>query len=98
MSWDLFPLAFRGLTVSIRNIYVKVHEAAEILGVAPNTIRAWGATGKIPEHRHPANGYRLYKRADLQAVIQQIERSVGGEPAAKQGATKKRKTGRTKAK
>lgn len=84
--------------MSIRNIYVKVHEAAEILGVAPNTIRAWGASGKIPEHRHPANGYRLYKRADLQEVIQQIERSVGGEPAAKQAASKKRKPGRTKAK
>ena len=83
--------------MSIRNIYVKVHEAAEILGVAPNTIRAWGATGKIPEHRHPANGYRLYKRADLQEIIRQIERSIGGGAAAKRVATKKRTSGRPKA-
>ena len=32
-----------------KDMYVKVHEAAEILGVAPNTIRKWGAEGKIPE-------------------------------------------------
>lgn len=83
--------------MSIRNIYVKVHEAAEILGVAPNTIRAWGATGKLPEHRHPANGYRLYKRTDLEQVIQQIERSVGGMAGAKRVAAKKRKPGRSKA-
>lgn len=83
--------------MSIRNIYVKVHEAAEILGVAPNTIRAWGATGKIPEHRHPANGYRLYRRADLQEIIRQIERSIGGTAAAKRVATKKRTPGRPKA-
>lgn len=62
--------------MSIRNTYVKVQEAAEMLGVAPNTIRAWGATGKIPEHRHPANGYRLYKKADLEHVIRQIELSA----------------------
>ncbi len=62
--------------MSIRNTYVKVREAAEILGVAPNTIRSWGATGKIPEHRHPANGYRLYKRSDLERVIRQIEASA----------------------
>ncbi|MGH7137561.1 MAG: helix-turn-helix domain-containing protein [Pirellulales bacterium] len=62
--------------MSIRNTYVKVQEASEILGVAPNTIRSWGATGKIPEHRHPANGYRLYKRSDLEHVIRQIEESA----------------------
>jgi uncharacterized protein YjcR len=62
--------------VSIRNAYVKVQEAADILGVAPNTIRSWRATGKIPEYRHPANGYRLYKRSDLEQVIRQIEQSA----------------------
>ena len=62
--------------MSIRNTYVKVQEAADILGVAPNTIRSWGATGKIPEYRHPANSYRLYKRSDLEQVIRQIEESA----------------------
>jgi excisionase family DNA binding protein len=78
------------LEVSVRNTYVKVQEAAEILGVAPNTIRSWGATGKIPEYRHPANSYRIYKRKDLEHVIRQIEQSVA--PVA----AKSRSLGRSK--
>jgi DNA-binding transcriptional MerR regulator len=62
--------------MGMRETYVTVHAAAEILGVAPNTIRAWGAAGKIPEHRHPLNGYRLYKRSDLAQVIERLERSA----------------------
>ena len=38
--------------------YVKTAEAAEILGVAQNTLRKWAARGDIPMHRNPANGYR----------------------------------------
>jgi DNA-binding transcriptional MerR regulator len=62
--------------MSIRETYVKVREAATILGVAPNTVRAWGAAGKIPEYRHPANGYRMYKRTDLEKLIQKLEGSL----------------------
>ena len=61
--------------MSIRETYVKVQEAAEILGVVPNTVRKWGAAGKIPEYRHPANGYRLYKRVELQSFIRKIKPS-----------------------
>ena len=39
--------------------FVRVKQAAAILDVAPNTVRAWGAAGKITEYRHPANNYRL---------------------------------------
>ncbi len=56
--------------------YLRVKEAAKLLGVSPNTVRAWGAAGKIPEYRHPANRYRMYKRADLEHLNQQVERSV----------------------
>jgi excisionase family DNA binding protein len=62
--------------MSMKELYVKVHEAAEILGVAPNTVRKWGAEGKIPEHRHPINGYRLYKREDLNQVLHDLEQST----------------------
>ena len=61
--------------MSIREKYVKVREAAVILGVAPNTVRAWGAAGKLREFRSPANGYRLYKREDLKKFLRQIEAS-----------------------
>ncbi len=59
--------------MGIRNTYITVQEASEILGVVPNTVRKWGAAGKIPEYRHPANSYRLYKRADLEAFLRRIE-------------------------
>lgn len=61
--------------MGIRETFIQVHEAAEILGVAPNTIRKWGAAGKIPEYRHPANSYRLYKRKDLEEFLRRLEAS-----------------------
>ncbi len=33
--------------------YVKVAEAAEILGVSQGTVRAWAEAGKIPMHKNP---------------------------------------------
>jgi excisionase family DNA binding protein len=56
--------------------YVKVAEAAEILGVSLGTVRTWAADGKIPMHRNPANGYRLFKRNDLLAFLKRIEKPV----------------------
>jgi excisionase family DNA binding protein len=53
--------------------FLLVKEAAARLRVAPNTVRAWAATGKLPEYRHPANNYRLFKRADVEALLQEIE-------------------------
>jgi len=56
------------------NEYVKVAEAAEILGVSQGTVRAWAEAGKIPMHRNPANGYRLFGRADLEAFLHRISK------------------------
>lgn len=53
--------------------YVKTAEAAEILGVAQNTLRKWAKDGKIPMRRNPANGYRLFKRADLDSFLSQLD-------------------------
>lgn len=52
--------------------YVKTAEAAEILGVSQNTLRNWAEAGKIPMHRNPANGYRLFKRSDLEQLLKQV--------------------------
>lgn len=54
--------------------FVRVKEAAEILDVAPNTIRAWGAAGKITEYRHPVNNYRLFKRKELERLLDKLRR------------------------
>ncbi len=56
------------------NESVKVAEAAEILGVSLGTIRIWAADGKIPMHRNPANGYRLFKREDLKKFLAKVAR------------------------
>lgn len=56
--------------------YVLTAEAAEILGVSQNTVRAWARDGKIPVRRNPANGYRLFKRADLERFLRDLERDT----------------------
>jgi DNA (cytosine-5)-methyltransferase 1 len=60
--------------------YLRVKQAAELLGVSPNTVRAWGAEGKIPEYRHPVNNYRLYRQAELERILRKLVRSRSGEP------------------
>ncbi len=54
--------------------YVKTAEAAEILGVSQNTLRAWAEAGKVPMRRNPANGYRLFSRKDLERFLAHLER------------------------
>jgi excisionase family DNA binding protein len=56
--------------------YVKTAEAAEILGVAQNTLRKWAERGDLPMHRNPANGYRLFKRRDLDAFLKKTAKPV----------------------
>ena len=56
--------------------YVKTAEAADLLGVAQNTLRKWAERGEIPMHRIPANGYRLFKRSDLEKFLKRVERPV----------------------
>ena len=55
--------------------FLTVKEAATFLGVSPNTIRNWDRDGKIPVFRHPISQYRLFKREDLESLLEQIEES-----------------------
>lgn len=55
--------------------YVLTAEAAKILGVAQNTLRAWAEEGKIPVHRNPANGYRLFRREELEKFLETVAKS-----------------------
>ncbi len=59
---------------------VQVGEAASFLGVSPNTVRNWSRKGKIPTHRHPVNGYRLYKQEDLEALLLDTARPAPRRP------------------
>ena len=53
--------------------YLRIKDAAEYLGVSPNTLRNWGRSGKLAERRHPINGYRLYARAELDALLRKAD-------------------------
>lgn len=63
ISWGIVPKLIE---------YVKVAEAAEILGASQGTIRTWAETGKIPMHKNPANGYRLFLRCDLESFLETV--------------------------
>ncbi|AKU95763.1 hypothetical protein AKJ09_02427 [Labilithrix luteola] len=52
---------------------ITIGEAAAILGVCEMTLRRWHLAGKFSPHRHPVNGYRVYKRADVLKLRKQIE-------------------------
>ena len=56
--------------------YMHTAEAAEYLGAHHNTIRKWAARGELPMHRNPANGYRLFKRGDLDAFLKKTARPI----------------------
>ena len=52
--------------------YMRVAEAADYLGVSPNTLRNWVNAGKIAAVRHPVNDYRLFKKEDLYALLKKV--------------------------
>ena len=68
--------SIRGWIVPKLSEYVKVAEAAEMLGVSLGTVRTWAADGKIPMHRNPANGYRLFKREELEKFLRNIAKPI----------------------
>lgn len=56
--------------------YLKVTDAAALVGVSPSTLRNWERRGKLKAHRNPHNSYRLYKKQDLEALLIEINRSA----------------------
>jgi len=64
----------RGLVQTIRD-YLKIAEAAEVLGVSINNVRKWADEGKIPVYVNPANRYRLFRRSDLVAFLENIAKA-----------------------
>ena len=61
--------------------YLTIKEAAEYRGVSANTLRNWGRDNKLPMHRNPINGYRLFKITDLDRFLANIEQSKESKPS-----------------
>lgn len=53
--------------------YLKIAEAAEFLGVSQNTLRKWADEDRIPVRVNPVNGYRLFRREDLEKFLKTID-------------------------
>ena len=60
--------------------YLLVKQAAELLGVSANTVRAWALSGKLQEYRHPVNNYRLFKRYEVETLLELITNPVPVNP------------------
>jgi excisionase family DNA binding protein len=52
--------------------YLTVGEAASVLGVSSATLRNWDRAGKLKPYRHPFNRYRLYRRDELEALLEKL--------------------------
>ena len=62
--------------------FLRISAAAEFPGVSPKTLRNWENTGKIVAHRHPVNGYRLFRQKDLGEWLMQVQQPDGNDPSA----------------
>ncbi len=58
--------------------YLKIKDAAALLGVSPGTLRNWEKLGKLKAHRNPNNQYRLYKKIDLEKLLNAIAAPAQG--------------------
>ena len=59
--------------------YMTVGEAGEFLGVSASTLRNWDRQGKLKAFRHPLNGYRLYHKKDLKALLSKLALEARGK-------------------
>ena len=61
--------------------FLQIRDAARILGVTEKTLRNWDRAGHLRAHRHPINGYRLYRVGDLHALLDRLGELPGHEAA-----------------
>jgi excisionase family DNA binding protein len=65
----------------VRDEWLSLREAAELLGIHPATVRLWADRNEIPSRR-TSGGHRRFRRADVEARLRQ-EVEVKPNPAAK---------------
>ena len=59
---------------------LSVTKAARLLGVHPNTIRAWSDQGRLRYYRINPRGDRRYRLGDLQRFLLRAEGGSQGRP------------------
>jgi len=58
----------------MENEYYTIKSAASLLGVTTLTLRNWDKQGKLIPYRHPFNNYRLYKKNQIEEILERLER------------------------
>ena len=64
---------------------IRLGEAAEMLGVSPDTVRRWSDEGRLPAERS-AGGQRLVRRSDVARVLSERRRAGEERPIVAQSA------------
>ncbi len=61
--------------------YLTVSQAADKLGVNPQTLRRWDSAGKFTSLRHPMNNYRVYTNHQVELLMRELarEENIGPE-------------------
>jgi excisionase family DNA binding protein len=52
---------------------LRIREAAEMLGVNPETLRRWDRDGRLPAIKISKRGDRRYKRENIEKFIKKIK-------------------------
>ncbi|OHA23897.1 MAG: hypothetical protein A3B11_02045 [Candidatus Taylorbacteria bacterium RIFCSPLOWO2_01_FULL_44_26] len=55
---------------------ISIKKAADLLGITPLTLRNWDKNGKLKALRHPINNYRVYKRQDIEKLLEEISNNT----------------------
>jgi DNA (cytosine-5)-methyltransferase 1 len=52
---------------------ISIKDVAEMLSVSKLTLRNWDRDGKLVALRHPINNYRVYKKCDIDNLINKMK-------------------------
>lgn len=53
--------------------YIKVSQAAKLIGVSAETLRRWDKSGKFESIRHPINNYRVYPERNVLSFVEDLQ-------------------------
>lgn len=57
----------------MKDNFLNINQAAKMLGVTPLTLRNWDKSGKFTASRHPINNYRVYRKEEVEMLIDDIK-------------------------
>lgn len=52
--------------------FLRIDEAANLLGISTQTLRNWEKRGELIPYRNPVNNYRMYKVSQIEEFIEKM--------------------------